>query len=90
MSAPTVGRPGLGPEADPALRGAGHGMSLRPRARQDDPRPRRRKHRHGLDAVAVLSVYVALLELVPSSWTVPALGAAGTPASIYALVALLW
>ncbi len=90
MSAPTVGRPGLGPEADPAVRNTGLGMSLRPRARDDDPRPRRRKHKHGLDAVAVLSVYITLLELVPSSWTLPSLGAAGTPANIYALMALMW
>lgn len=90
MSAPTLGLRGLGPEADPAVRNARLGMSLRPRARDDDPPPKPRKRRHGLDAVAVLSVYVALLELIPSTWTVPALGAAGTPANIYALLALLW
>ncbi len=90
MSAPTLGLRGLGPEADPAVRNARLGMNLRPRARQDDPRPKPRRRRHGLDAVAVLTVYVTLLELVPSSWTVPSLGAAGTPANIYALLMLMW
>lgn len=90
VPAPTLGLRGLGPQADPAVRNARLGMSLRPRARDDDPPPKPRKRRHGLDAVAVLSVYVALLELIPSTWTVPALGAAGTPANIYALLALLW
>ena len=92
-TAPTLGTAdfrGLGPGADPAVRNAGLGMSLRPRARDDDPPPRPRRRRHRLDAVAVLSVYVALLILIPSTWTVPALGAAGTPANIYALLALLW
>jgi len=81
---------GLGPDADLAIRNARLGMPLRPRARNDDPRPKPRKRRHRLDAVAVLSVYVGLLELIPSTWTVPSLGAAGTPANIYALLALLW
>jgi O-antigen/teichoic acid export membrane protein/O-antigen ligase len=65
-------------------------MSVRPRVRPDDPPPKVGPRRTGLDAVAVLTVYVGLLELVPSSWVVPALGAAGTPANIYALLALLW
>jgi PST family polysaccharide transporter len=90
VSAPTLGLRGLGPEADPAVRNARLGMSLRPRARKDDPRPTPRRRRHGLDAVAVLTGYVTLLELVPSSWTVPSIGAAGTPANIYALLALMW
>ncbi|MBS2966825.1 oligosaccharide flippase family protein [Actinocrinis puniceicyclus] len=90
MSAPTLGLRGLGPEADPAVRNARLGMRLRPRARQDDPAPKPRRRRYGLDAVAVLSVYVALLELVPSGWTLPSLGAAGTLANIYALLVLLW
>ena len=81
---------GLGPDADPAVRNARLGMILRPRARDDDPPPKPRRRRHRLDAVGVLSVYVALLILIPSTWTVPALGAAGTPANIYALLALLW
>lgn len=65
-------------------------MTLRPRAHDGDAPPKPRRRRHGLDAVAVLSVYVGLLELIPSTWTVPALGAAGTPANIYALLVLLW
>ncbi len=84
MSAPTTGL--RGPATGPAA-----GMSVRPRARPDDPPPKvRPRRRTGLDAVAVLTVYVVLLELIPSSWAVPALGAAGTPANIYALLALLW
>lgn len=90
MSAPTLGLRGLGPEADPAVRNSRLGMSLRPRARKDDPRPTPRRRRHGFDAVVVLSVYVALVELVPSTWTVHSLGAAGTLANIYALLVLMW
>lgn len=85
-----AGPRGIGPDAELAIRNARLGMPLRPRARNDDPRPKPRKRRHRLDAVAVLSVYVGLLELIPSTWTVPSLGAAGTPANIYALLALLW
>ncbi len=87
---PQGGVRGLGPDADPAVRNARLGMRLRPRARDDDPPPKPRKRRHGLDAVAMLSIYVALLELIPSTWTVPSLGAAGTPANIYAQLMLLW
>lgn len=65
-------------------------MNLRPRARKNDPRPTPRRRRHGLDAVVVLSVYVVLLELIPSTWTLPSLGAAGTVANVYALLALMW
>ena len=65
-------------------------MGLRPRARNDDPRPKPRRRRHGLDAVAVLSVYVVLVELIPSTWTLPSLGAAGTVANVYALLVLMW
>ncbi len=90
MSTPTLGLRGLGPEADPAVRNSGLGMSLRPRARNGDPRPKPRRRRHGVDAVAVLSVYVVLLELIPSTWTLPSLGAAGTVANVYALLALMW
>lgn len=83
MSAPTTGLRGPAP-------GPVAGMSVRPRVRPDDPPPKLGPRRTGLDAVAVLTVYVVLLELVPSSWAIPSLGAAGTPANIYALLALLW
>jgi PST family polysaccharide transporter len=44
----------------------------------------------GNRTLTILTVYLVLLELVPSSWVVPALGAVGTPSNIFALVALLW
>ncbi len=40
--------------------------------------------------LTVLTTYLVLLELVPSSWVVPALGAVGTPSNVFALVMLLW
>ena len=48
---------------------------------------------HAMPSTAPLKVltgYLVLLELVPSAWVVPALGAVGTPANIFALLALLW
>ncbi|HEV3170524.1 MAG TPA: oligosaccharide flippase family protein [Actinocrinis sp.] len=45
---------------------------------------------HGGRTLTVLTTYLVLLELVPSSWVVPALGAVGTPSNIFALVMLLW
>jgi O-antigen ligase len=48
------------------------------------------KRRAQVDAVRVLSVYVVLLLLVPSTIVVPGVGAAGTAANMWALVALLW
>ena len=44
----------------------------------------------GAAALRVLTGYLVLLELVPSAWVVPALGAIGTPSNIFALLALLW
>lgn len=52
------------------------------------PPPRRRLAK--LDAVVVLSIYVMLLMLIPATETFPALGGLGTPATIFAVVALLW
>jgi polysaccharide biosynthesis protein PslJ len=43
-----------------------------------------------IDAVKVLGVYVGLLLLVPSNIVLPGLGAAGTPANVWILIALLW
>lgn len=40
--------------------------------------------------VPVLTGYLLLLEIVPSGWVVPAFGDVGTPANIYALLALIW
>jgi O-antigen ligase len=38
----------------------------------------------------VLTGYLLLLEIVPSGWVVPSFGDVGTPANIYALLALIW
>ncbi len=43
-----------------------------------------------IDAATVLTGYVLLVTIVPAHLVVPALGGVGTPANIYALVALLW
>lgn len=43
-----------------------------------------------MDALAVLTLYVLLLFLVPSRLVVGPLGATGTPANIVGLLALLW
>lgn len=40
--------------------------------------------------LSILTVYLVLLELVPSSWVLPSLGAVGTPSNIFALGMLLW
>jgi O-antigen/teichoic acid export membrane protein/O-antigen ligase len=45
---------------------------------------------HGITVLKILTCYLVLLELVPSAWVVPALGAVGTPSNIFALLALLW
>ena len=47
-------------------------------------------HRRSSSVVAVLTGYLFLVEIVPSGWAVAGIGAAGTPANIYALVALVW
>ena len=44
----------------------------------------------GPDAVTVIAVYLSLLLAIPSNRTVAALGGAGAPAALFALVALLW
>jgi O-antigen ligase len=56
-------------------------------ATKPPPDARRKKQ---VDAVTVLTVYVVLLLLVPSTIVVPGLGSAGTPATIWAIVVLLW
>ena len=50
---------------------------------------RARKTR-GERTLTLLTVYLVLLELVPSSWVLPSLGAVGTPSNIFALAMLLW
>ncbi len=44
----------------------------------------------GLDVATVLSIYVVLLLLVPSRIVLPGLGSIGTPANLFALLALMW
>ncbi|MFE7409678.1 O-antigen ligase family protein [Streptomyces laurentii] len=43
-----------------------------------------------LDAVAVLTGYLALALFLPSNLALPALGGAGTPANVFALLGLFW
>ncbi|MGP5220322.1 O-antigen ligase family protein [Arthrobacter rhombi] len=42
------------------------------------------------DAVTVLTVYILLLLCIPSDRKIDALGGAGSPATIFALISLLW
>ncbi|MHA6765003.1 O-antigen ligase family protein [Streptacidiphilus sp. PAMC 29251] len=42
------------------------------------------------DATAILTVYMALAFFIPSDLALPALGGVGTPANVFALLALLW
>lgn len=44
----------------------------------------------GRSVVPVLTGYLLLVEIVPSGWILPAFGDVGTPANIYALLALIW
>jgi O-antigen ligase len=46
--------------------------------------------RHGIDAVAGLSIYLVLLIAIPSSLTIAALGSAGRPAALWALGMGAW
>ncbi|WP_181038893.1 O-antigen ligase [Arthrobacter sp. Y81] len=43
-----------------------------------------------MDAVTVLTVYLFLLLAIPSNRSVAALGGAGAPAALFALIAMLW
>jgi len=56
-------------------------------ATKPPPDARRKKQ---VDAVTVLTVYVVLLLLVPSTIVVPGLGSAGTPATVWAIVGGCW
>ena len=44
----------------------------------------------GRSVVPVLTGYLLLVEIVPSGWVLPSFGDVGTPANIYALLALIW
>jgi O-antigen/teichoic acid export membrane protein/O-antigen ligase len=82
-------------QSNPATRSGG-GLALdagdagaaqvRPEAEASGDHP----HRRSSSVVAVLTGYLFLVEIVPSGWAVAGIGAAGTPANIYALIALVW
>ncbi|MDZ5660556.1 O-antigen ligase family protein [Nocardioides sp. zg-1308] len=46
--------------------------------------------RRGADATTVLTLYLVLLWLIPSSMVVPALGSAGSPANLLGIAAFFW
>ncbi|MEV7442652.1 O-antigen ligase family protein [Streptomyces sp. NPDC091204] len=50
---------------------------------------RRSRGRHA-DATALLTGYMALAFFIPSNLTLPGLGGVGTPANVFALLALFW
>lgn len=45
---------------------------------------------HGFDAVSALTVYLALLLLIPSNQVVPGLGNLGAPATLWGFACFLW
>ncbi|WP_078906834.1 O-antigen ligase family protein [Streptomyces sp. NRRL S-378] len=51
---------------------------------------RRRSRGRHVDATALLTGYLALAFFIPSNLTLPGLGGVGTPANVFALLALLW
>ncbi|MFF3859681.1 O-antigen ligase family protein [Streptomyces sp. NPDC002209] len=53
-------------------------------------RVRRRPRARQLDAVALLSGYLALAVFIPSNLTLPGMGGVGTPANVFALLGLFW
>ncbi|CAM5662418.1 hypothetical protein SAVIM338S_06809 [Streptomyces avidinii] len=53
-------------------------------------RVRRRTRARELDATALLTGYLGLAFFIPSNLTLPGLGGVGTPANVFALLALFW
>ncbi|WP_330300151.1 O-antigen ligase family protein [Streptomyces sp. NBC_00503] len=51
---------------------------------------RRRTRARQLDATALLTGYLGLAFFIPSNLTLPGLGGVGTPANVFALLALFW
>ncbi|MFI8447509.1 O-antigen ligase family protein [Streptomyces erythrochromogenes] len=51
---------------------------------------RRRSRGRRVDATALLTGYLALAFFIPSNLTLPGLGGVGTPANVFALLALFW
>lgn len=59
-------------------------------ARVDRDGPLTRRNMLAPDAVTVLTIYILLLLCIPSDRKIDALGGAGSPATIFALVSLVW
>ena len=53
-------------------------------------RPRRERHAPSFPAWALVVVYLTLLMAIPAGLVLPALGAAGTPATVFGLLLLAW
>ncbi|MFD9409311.1 O-antigen ligase family protein [Streptomyces sp. NPDC059989] len=53
-------------------------------------RAHRRARGRQLDAVTLLSGYLALAFFIPSNLTLPGMGGVGTPANVFALLGLFW
>ncbi|MEV7521448.1 O-antigen ligase family protein [Streptomyces sp. NPDC091371] len=53
-------------------------------------RARRRARGRQLDAVTLLTGYLALAFFIPSNMTLPGMGGVGTPANVFALLGLFW
>ncbi|MFJ9762975.1 O-antigen ligase family protein [Streptomyces erythrochromogenes] len=51
---------------------------------------RRRSRGRHVDATALLTGYLALAFFIPSNLTLPGLGGVGTPANVFALLAMFW
>ncbi|MFD3718992.1 O-antigen ligase family protein [Streptomyces sp. NPDC058674] len=51
---------------------------------------RRRPGGRPIDAVALLSGYLALAFFIPSNLTLPGMGGVGTPANVFAILGLFW
>ncbi|MBT2472279.1 O-antigen ligase family protein [Streptomyces sp. ISL-66] len=74
-------------EAEAAGESVGGGASASVGAK---PRVRRRTRARELDATALLTGYLGLAFFIPSNLTLPGLGGVGTPANVFALLALFW
>lgn len=61
-----------------------------PRRLAADTNPGRENNRRWPDSVTLLTVYLMLIVAVPSRLTIAPLGAAGTPALLVGLVAIVW
>jgi len=78
------------PSPSPASASAPASSAATPPAESAPSADARARKTHGERTLTLLTVYLVLLELVPSSWVLPSLGAVGTPSNIFALAMLLW